>query len=145
LRSLSVLVRPGGVLAFQEPSWLPFLALASPLPLWSKVVSLIHEIFLRSGVHVEAGPDLYRLFQEIGLPAPNVFLEIPVGSDLAFSRVTPEVLESLIPQARQHGISLEAVGDFATLADRVQTEIVSAKAMVSWVPLVGAWVRKQPQ
>jgi ubiquinone/menaquinone biosynthesis C-methylase UbiE len=142
LRSLAGLVRPGGVLAFQEPSWLPFLALASPLSLWSKVVSLIHEIFIRSGVHVEMGPDLYRTFQEIGLPAPNVFLEIPVGSDLAFTKVIPELLDSVRPLARQHGVALDAVGDFATLADRVQEEIVAAKAFVSWVPLVGAWVRK---
>src|SRR5258708_8933798 len=145
LRSLAALVRPGGVLAFQEPSWLPFLALASRLPLWSQVVSLIHEIFLRSGVHVEMGPDLHRIFQEIGLPAPNVFLEIPVGSDLAFSRVIPEVLESLIPLAKQHGISLEAAGDFATLANRVQTEIVSAKAMVGWGPQVGDRGSKRPE
>ena len=142
LRSLARLVRPGGVLAFQEPAWLPFLALASPLPLWSKVVSSIREIFLRSGVHVEAGPDLYRIFQEIGLPAPKVFMETPVGSDAAFTRVIPEVLESLRPLAKQHGVALDAVGDFETLADRVQEEIVAAKALASWVPLVGAWVRK---
>jgi ACS family D-galactonate transporter-like MFS transporter len=142
LRSLAALVRPGGVLAFQEPSWLPFLGLASPLPLWSKVVSLIHETFRRSGVNVEMGPDLHRVFQETGLPVPNVFLETPVGSDLAFSRVIPEVLESLRPLAEQHDVSLDAVGDFATLADRVQEEINAAKAIVSWVPLLGAWVRK---
>jgi len=142
LRSLAALVRPGGVLAFQEPAWQAFLALASPLPLWSKVVSSVHEIFRRSGVNLEMGPDLYRIYQEIGLPAPNVFLETPVGSDLAFSRVIPEVLESVRPLAKQHGVSLDAVGDFATLTDRVQEEIAAAKAMVSWVPLVGAWVRK---
>jgi ubiquinone/menaquinone biosynthesis C-methylase UbiE len=142
LRSLSALVSPGGVLAFQEPSWLPFLALASPLPLWSKVVNLIHEIFLRSGVHGEMGPDLHRIFQEIGLPAPNVFLEMPVGSDLPFTRVIPEILDSIKPLATQHGVALDAVGDFVTLADRVQTEIVAGKAMVSWVALVSAWVRK---
>jgi ubiquinone/menaquinone biosynthesis C-methylase UbiE len=142
LRSLATLVRPGGVLAFQEPAWQPFLALASPLPLWSKVVASIHETFQRSGVNLEMGPDLHRIYQEIGLPAPNVFLETPVGSDLGFTRVIPEVLESVRPLAKQHGVSLDAVGDFATLADRVQTEIAEAKAMVSWVPLVGAWVRK---
>jgi ubiquinone/menaquinone biosynthesis C-methylase UbiE len=142
LRSLATLVRPGGVLAFQEPAWQAFLALASPLPLWSNVVSSIHETFRRSGVNLEMGPDLHRIYQEIGLPAPNVFLETPVGSDLGFTRVIPEVLESVRPLAKQHGVSLDAVGDFATLADRVQTEIVGAKAMVSWVPLVGAWVRK---
>jgi len=142
LRSLTKLVRPGGVLAFQEPSWVPFLALAAPLPLWSKVVLSIHETFRRSGIHVEMGPDLYRIYQEIGLPAPNVFLETPVGSDLAFTRVIPEILESVRPLAKQYEVSLDAVGDFATLADRVQREIEEAKAMVSWVPLVGAWVRK---
>jgi len=142
LRSLTKLVRPGGVLAFQEPSWVPFLALAAPLPLWSKVVLSIHETFRRSGIHVEMGPDLYRIYQEIGLPAPNVFLETPVGSDLAFTRVIPEILESVRPLAKQYGVSLDGVGDFATLADRVQREIEEAKAMVSWVPLVGAWVRK---
>jgi ubiquinone/menaquinone biosynthesis C-methylase UbiE len=41
LLSLAGLVRPGGVLAFQEPAWAPFLTLASSLPLWSKVVSSI--------------------------------------------------------------------------------------------------------
>jgi SAM-dependent methyltransferase len=142
LRSLAALVRPGGVLVFQEPAWQAFLALASPLPLWSKVVSSIHETFRRSGVNLEMGPDLYRIYQEIGLPAPHVFLETPVGSDLAFSRVVPEVLESVQPLAKQHGVSLDAVGDFATLPDRVQEEIDAAKAMVSWVPLVGAWARK---
>jgi ubiquinone/menaquinone biosynthesis C-methylase UbiE len=142
LRSLATLVRPGGVLTFQEPAWQAFLALASPLPLWWKVVSWIHETFRRSGVNLEMGPDLYRIYQEIGLPAPRVFLETPVGSDLAFTRVIPEVLESVRPLAKQHGVSLDAVGDFTTLADRVQTEIVGAKAVVSWVPLVGAWVRK---
>ena len=142
LRSLAALVRPGGVLAFQEPAWLPFLAMASPLPLWSKVVSAIHEIFRRAGVHLEMGPDLHRVLQEIGFPKPNVFLETPVGSDLAFTRVIPEVLESLRPLAEQHGVSLLDVGDFATLPDRVQAEVEAAKAMVSWVPLVGAWVRK---
>jgi len=142
LRSLATLVRPGGVLAFQEPAWQAFLALASPLPLWSKVVSSIHETFRRSGVNLEMGPGLHRIYQEIGLPAPNVFLETPVGSDLAFTRVISEVLESVRPLAKQLGVSLDAVGDFATLADRVQTEIDGAKAMVSWVPLVGAWVRK---
>lgn len=142
LKGLAGLVRPGGVLAFQEPAWLPFLALASPLPLWSQVVSSIHETFRRAGVNLEMGPDLYRIFQEIGLPAPQIFLETPVGSDADFFRVIPEVLDSVRPLAAQHGVDLDVVGDFATLSDRVRAEIEAAQAFVSWVPLVGAWVRK---
>jgi ubiquinone/menaquinone biosynthesis C-methylase UbiE len=142
LRSLSRLVRPGGVLAFQEPSWAPFLTRAETLPLWSGVVSSIHETFLRSGVNPEMGPDLYRIFQEIGMPAPAMHMEIPLGSDADFSRVVCEVLDSLRPLAQQHEVSLDVLGDFATLPDRVQAEIVASGTFVSWVPLVGAWVRK---
>src|ERR1700741_5026046 len=43
LRSISQLVRPGGVLAFQEPYWLPVLAHLAQLPLWSATASLIDE------------------------------------------------------------------------------------------------------
>src|ERR1700676_5182194 len=118
LRSLSRLVRPGGVLAFQEPSWAPFLTRAATLPLWSGVVSSIHEIFLRSGVNPEMGPDLCRIFQEIGMPPPAMLMEIPLGSDAGFTRVVCEVLASLRPLAQQHDVSLDAVGDFGTLPDR---------------------------
>jgi ubiquinone/menaquinone biosynthesis C-methylase UbiE len=142
LRSLSRLVRPGGVLAFQEPSWAPFLTRAATLPLWSGVVSSIHETFLRSGVNPEMGPDLYRIFQEIGMPAPAMLMEIPLGSDAGFTRVVCEVLASLRPLAQQHEVSLDAVGDFGTLPDRVQAEVAASRTFVSWVPLVGAWVRK---
>jgi ubiquinone/menaquinone biosynthesis C-methylase UbiE len=142
LRSLSRLVRPGGVLAFQEPSWAPFLTRAATLPLWSGVVSSIHETFLRSGVNPEMGPDLYRIFQEIGMPAPAMHMEIPLGSDADFTRVVCEVLDSLRPLAQQHEVSLDAVGYFDTLPDRVQAEVAASRTFVSWVPLVGAWVRK---
>src|SRR5882724_1702186 len=41
LRSISQLVRPGGVLAFQEPYWVPVLAHLAKLPLWFATASLI--------------------------------------------------------------------------------------------------------
>src|SRR6266581_6975720 len=53
LRSLSQRVRPGGVIAFQEGSWAPFVLLSAHLPLWSASVSLLHEASLRSGVKLE--------------------------------------------------------------------------------------------
>src|SRR5207247_8467834 len=41
LRSLSRLLRPGGVLAFQDATWAPVLALSAQRPLWSACASLI--------------------------------------------------------------------------------------------------------
>lgn len=84
LRSLTQLVRPGGVLAFQEPTWIPLLAFAAQLPLWSKLLSAIHETFLRSGVNPEMGIALHRMFQDVGLPAPAMHIGTPLGSDTNF-------------------------------------------------------------
>ena len=142
LHSLCKLLRPGGVMAFQEPSWLPFLAFGAQLPLWSRVLSSIHEIFSRSKVNQEMGPALHHMFQEVGLPAPTMHMETPLGSDADFTRLICDVLDSLRPLARQHGISLEGLGDFNTLADRIQSEVAGSKGVVSWVSLVGAWSRK---
>jgi ubiquinone/menaquinone biosynthesis C-methylase UbiE len=142
LRLLCKLVRPGGVLAFQEPSWVSYLVLGARLPLWSSVLTSIHETLLRSGVNPEMGPALYPIFQEVGLPAPTMHMETPLGSDAEFTRLPCEVLDSLRPLAQQHDVSLEALGDFDTLPDRIQAEVAASNTVVSFVPLVGAWSRK---
>jgi ubiquinone/menaquinone biosynthesis C-methylase UbiE len=142
LRSVSRLVRPGGVLAFQEPSWIPMLALGDRLPLWSCVLRSIHETILRSGANPEMGFALYSIFQEVGLPAPKMHLEIPLGSDVDFLRVISDLLCSLRPLTEQHNVSLKELGGLDTLPDRICAEIAAANTVVSIVPLVGAWSRK---
>ena len=144
LRGATRLVRPGGVIAFQEPSWIPLLALGSRLPLWSRVLHSIHETSLRCGINPEMGPDLYHVFQEAGLPPPAMHMEIPLGNDSDFTRILCEVLVSLAPRAQTSGVSLETLGDFATLPDRVQAEVAASNSVVSFLPLVGAWSRRQP-
>ncbi len=142
LRSLTKLVRPGGVLVFQEPSWVPFLAFGARLPLWSRVLGAIHETFLRSGVNPEMGPALYRIFQEIGLPAPIMHMETPLGSDADFTSLICDLVGSLKPLAQQHGVAFEVLGDIETLQDRIQAEVASSNSVVGFVPLVGVWSRK---
>ena len=110
LRSLTLLVRPGGVLAFQEPTRIPLLAFGARSVLWSKLLSSIHETFLRSGVNPEMGPSLYRIFQEIGFPPPAMHMETPLGSDAKFVDLIC-TLPQCGPLAHQHNISLEGLGD----------------------------------
>jgi 2-polyprenyl-3-methyl-5-hydroxy-6-metoxy-1,4-benzoquinol methylase len=142
LRSVSRLVRPGGVIAFQEPSWIPMLALGDRLPLWSCVLRSIHETILRSGANPEMGLALYPIFQEIGLPAPKMHLEIPLGSDVDFLRVISDLVCSLRPLSEQHNVSLQELGGLDALTDRICAEIAAANTVVSIVPLVGVWSRK---
>jgi protein kinase-like protein len=68
LHCLSKLVIPGGVVASQEVSWAPTIALAAHLPLWSASLSLARDTLRRSGANTEIGPALYSIFQEAGIP-----------------------------------------------------------------------------
>jgi SAM-dependent methyltransferase len=142
LRSVSRLVRPGGVLAFQEPCYAPFLALSSHLPLWSAGVSLIHETLVRSGAHTEIGLDLHRIFLEAGLPGPAMHMEMLLGGDPDFTRWIYNLLCSLRPQIQHQNLSLEPLGDFSTLPERLQAEVAASKTVVPFVALVGAWSRR---
>jgi SAM-dependent methyltransferase len=142
LRRIATLVRPGGVLVFQEPSWVPLLALGSALPLWSKTLEAVHKTFVRSGVNPEMGLDLFHVFQKAGLPAPAMRMEIPLGHDEEFCGLICELIGSVEALARRHGVALEGLGDLNTLSSRVHAEIAAANRVVSFVPLVGVWSRK---
>jgi ubiquinone/menaquinone biosynthesis C-methylase UbiE len=142
LRSLSGLVRPGGVLAFQEVSYAPFLLLSGHLPLWSAAASLLHETIRRSGAHTEIGLALHRIFQEAGLAAPTMLMEVLLGSDPDFTRWIYDLLCSVRPQIQQMNLSLDKLGVFDTLPARLQAEVAASKTVVPFVALVAAWSRK---
>ncbi len=141
LRSLSQRVRPGGVIAFQEGSWAPFVLLSAHLPLWSASVSLLHEASLRSGVNMEMGPALHKAFQDAGLPVPNMRLEMELGHDPDFTRWVSDVVCTLRSKIQEVGLSLESLGDLDTLQERLQKEVASSNTVVPWIGLVGAWCR----
>ena len=142
LRQLSRLVRPGGILAFQEPAWAPIFAISTHLRLWSAAASLMCETFRRSGANPEMGLALYRMFQEAGLPAPTMQMEVPLGDDSDFIRWMYDVICSLRPQIEQLSLSLETLGDFDTLPERLQAEVAASGSVTSWMAVVGAWSRK---
>lgn len=142
LKSVARLVRPGGVLAFQEPTWVPMLAMAKRLPLWSRVLGAIHETFLRSGVNPEMGVDLYRSFQEIGLAAPKMHIDMLLGADTGLISIFTDLLSSIHPLLEQHKGHIDELGDFDTVSERVQAEIASANTVVGFVPIVSLWARR---
>jgi ubiquinone/menaquinone biosynthesis C-methylase UbiE len=138
LRSLSQLVRPGGVLAFQEPSWAPFHRHAARLPLWSAAADLMEETFRRSGTNTEMGPALSRVFQEAGLPAPSTRTDTLHGAE----QWMPDCLHSIRPQMMQLNLSLAPLGDFETLSERLQAEVQASNTTTPLPDLVSAWARK---
>ncbi len=138
LRALSRLVRPGGVLAFQEPDWGSFLEHSRRFPLWSAGASLMVETFRRSGTNTNMGPELCHTFREAGLPAPSTRTDTLLGAD----GWMPDVLQSLRPQMQQLNLSTEPLGDFDTLSQRLEAEVAATNSRTPLPGLVSAWSRK---
>ena len=139
LHSVSELVRPGGVIAFQEPSWENFLSMCAPLPLWRKGASLMVETFERSGAKTDLGPALSRIFQEAGMPTPSTRIDTLLGAE----QWMPDVLQSLRPQITRFNLSVESLGDFDTLSQRLEAEVKASRTTTPLPDLVSAWARRQ--
>ncbi len=141
LRSISRSIRPGGVFVFQEPSWVPVLAHLAPLPLWSATASLIRET-MAAFANPEMGPDLYQKFQEAGLPAPTMRMEMSLGKEPDLAQWYYDTFWSLRPQMERLRLPVESLGSLDTLVDRLQAEAAGSKTVACWFATVGAWSRK---
>jgi ubiquinone/menaquinone biosynthesis C-methylase UbiE len=142
MRSIALLVRPGGVVAFQDACWGPWLTMTDGLPLRRKCVSLIVETFARSGAHMDMELIFYRAFQDAGLPAPAMRLEVPIGDDPNIVQYAFDLFSTLLPRMRQYELPLGELGDIETLRTRLEEERATARRFGSTVGLVSAWSRK---
>src|SRR6476646_9940744 len=141
LRSISQVVRPGGVIVFQEPTWVPVLAHLEALPLWFATASLIDKTMRVSANH-DMGAELHHTFVQAGLPEPAVRMELPMGKEPYLAQWYFDTLCSLLPQVEQLHMPIESLGSLDTLVQRLQDEVAESKTVACWFASVGAWCRK---
>jgi SAM-dependent methyltransferase len=141
LRSLADVVRPGGVIAFHEVSWTPFLRRVAATPLSAACASLVHETFRRTAANTEMGPALRAAFPEAGLPAPTMASEMLLGNAADLTRWLVDILQVLDPQMRQLGLSLDDVGSIQSLPERLLAELAASNDVVGGPDIVGGWSR----
>ncbi|MEV0850699.1 class I SAM-dependent methyltransferase, partial [Streptomyces sp. NPDC049954] len=79
LRRLSGLVRPGGLIAFQDLDNFP-LRVEPPTPLAGAVLTAIAEALTVDGAGLGAGARLHTLFQRAGLPPAGLSATTPMGT-----------------------------------------------------------------
>ena len=142
VRAVANNVRPGGVLAFHESAWAPFLRVIAHLPLASACASLMQEAFHRSGARTDMGLRLYATFREAGLPPPQLRMELPLGDGPEFTLWIHELWCTLLPQMAPRDLTHSSIGDLDTLADRLQAEVAAEKTFGAFVGMVGAWSRR---
>jgi ubiquinone/menaquinone biosynthesis C-methylase UbiE len=139
LRSLSKLVRSGGVVVIQDCYWAPLLQLTARLPLWTKCASLIYQTFERSGTNMDMEHRLYHAFLDASLPAPKVMIEIPVGDSPDIRRWVYDLFCTLYPQMQEHNLPTTEVGELESLLSRLEAELDRTRSFAACIGLIGAW------
>ena len=140
LAALSKSLRPGGIVAFQEPWMMPGVG---PESLAKRFASLVFETFRRSGAHIDIGPRLHRVFTEAGLPQPNMRFEALMDGrpDSPLYQYAADTVSSLLPKAVEYGIATDEDFDTEALAARLSAEREALGYAMMSLALVAAWCR----
>jgi ubiquinone/menaquinone biosynthesis C-methylase UbiE len=140
LAALSKSLRPGGIVAFQEPWMVPG---TGPESMIKRFASLVFETFRRSGAHIDIGPRLHRVFTGAGLPQPNMRFEALMDGrpDSPLYQYAADTLSSLLPKAVEYGIATAEDFDTETLAAHLSEERQALGYAMMSLALVAAWCR----
>jgi 2-polyprenyl-3-methyl-5-hydroxy-6-metoxy-1,4-benzoquinol methylase len=142
LRRAAAHLRPGGALVIQEIDLST--ARSQPrLALYHHCLDWIQEVFLRSGLVVNSGQRLHRLFRDAGLPAPRMVASAraDAGADAPIYDYIAATVRSLLPAMGRFGVATEAEVDVDSLGARLRAEAAEADALVVAPSFIGAWAR----
>jgi SAM-dependent methyltransferase len=141
LRRLGQQLRPGGIVAFQELDLTLAGTTLPHAPVFGQAVNRIKEVFLRAGLDTQ-GMNLFRLFLEAGLPAPEMDLITTVGGpDWAGHEHLADVTSALLPLMIQWGIATEEEVQVKTLQKRLREEAVRLQSVSMSLGLMNVWTR----
>ncbi|WP_371666701.1 class I SAM-dependent methyltransferase [Streptomyces sp. NBC_00289] len=145
LRKAAGLVKPGGVVAFQE------INLSSPpvsypsTPLFERVLGYaVPRHGAERGPDTRAGLNLYSQYLEGGLPAPHLMMSTPMGGGPSWPgyHYLADTLRSLLPMLERQGAVIPEELDIDTLGGRLRDEAIGACAVQTLPPLIGAWSQR---
>ena len=141
VRKLSRLVKPGGLVVFQELDEENCRSFP-PAPTFECATSWIKQALKLSGARPQTGLQLYSIFLSAGLPAPWLRMDARVGtgSDPTVDLMA-EVVESLLPAIQRFGVASAEEVEIGSLGRRLHEEIVALQATVLSPALIGAWTR----
>jgi hypothetical protein len=142
IKRLCGLLRPGVIMAFQEPRWKLWLSYTSHLPLRMAVTTILRDVFVAGGANTEMELPLYQGFMAANLPSPQMRVALPIGDSPEFPSLLHDLLLTVWARAEALKLPLERLGDPTTLASRLDDELDAHKSFASFVGLVGAFARK---
>ena len=140
LAKVTKYLRPGGVIAFMEPWFMPP---PGPDSTTKRVLTCIVETLRRSGAHIDLGPRLHRVFTAAGLSQPNMRFEAVMdGRDESpLYQYCADTLASLLPKAIEYGIATADEFDVESIPERLRTEMNAVGYAMVVGTVVAAWCR----
>jgi ubiquinone/menaquinone biosynthesis C-methylase UbiE len=139
------LLKLGGIIALQEPTWKIWLTYTSHLPLRTAVTSLIRDTFVAGGVNTEMELPIYQGFKASNLTSPQMRIDLPIGDSPEFRILLHDLLLTIWPRAETFRLPLDTLGDPTTLASRLDDELNAKKSFAAFVGLVSAFARKRAE
>jgi len=142
VRRLAAHVRPGGVIAFQEPGNATLRPSAlPPSPLLEQVWSWIMELYRRAEMDLYPGLRLFSLFQDAGLPDPQMHLDAAVGGGVDWPgyEYIAGLVRTILPRLVEHGVATADEVDIDSLAERLRAETVASRGVMTTWSFITAW------
>src|SRR5439155_27123365 len=73
-------VRPGGVIAFQDNDFTFNILTSAPMPAFDRLSAWLKDVQEIGGPDFHMGLKMHQLLQQVGLPAPQLTLDAPLGT-----------------------------------------------------------------
>jgi hypothetical protein len=143
LRRLTTLVKPGGRVAFQEVGVKDEVYSEPACPVYETALQRIKLTFSRIGAEARTGQRLAQIFQEAGLPAPQMILHARVerGPDSPIYHLVAQLTRVMLPLMQRTGVATAEEVGVETLAERMRAEALALGATLVTPPWIGAWTR----
>lgn len=139
LRQASRLVKPGGIVCFQEvDNWYTW---AYPeTELWGQLRTWFMQALSRSGIEPRMGLLLYKAFTDAGLPSPTLRLEAAIaGGPDAPVAVWANLIRGALPVLERLGLVEAGAIDPDSLTDRLLADVRAHNGVVIAPAMIGAW------
>jgi SAM-dependent methyltransferase len=144
LRHLGGFVKPGGIVAFHEMDMDG--AKAEPTyELFEITLQRIKQTFIRAGIDIRTGLKLGRIFEEAGLPAPQMIqgARVERGPDSPVYEQPVQIARTLLPLMQRMGVATAEEVDIETLAARLRKETLAHNSTIVSPAMIGAWTQKR--
>ena len=145
IEHLTTLLRPGGIVAFQDSDFTYPPRMFPEVPLASRIHDIMRPRQIPGGPAIAMGSGLFKAFMDAGLPAPQMRVETLMGGgpDWLGYEYLAETVRSLLPVLeRLTNVNVQEI-EIDTLAARLRAEAIEHGAVQLLPLLVGAWARKK--